>query len=872
MAHSNWGRTPINSRNYQAIGRRYTSVELWNQVGNPNWRDVLPGTVDEIDSADPRASIWLYSSNKWNKPFPKGWEAIQVLGCGGFGICGHWRYITQGPHPRGPVQGEIHDIVVKQSSAMHGNGMVNEARLMEMLTKTGSRHFPQIYGRLHRDVGRQDRVLVDQKRREVHRIFMEYFEGGSVGKHIRNTSYYNIPTPEAELWAWFHCFAKAAVLMERGHETEAASRFSHAEPWGQGREVVHFDLKPDNALIATHDRGEHVNHKRVVISDFGLSERLPNERNGPHRRHDEILLENEDVGTVTFRAPEQLKRIDHPLRRYGACTNIYQIGCIMYCLIMQAEDFTPYHDRPSYTRLTNTWHRTAGGEDLEAMNDISRVLRGLVAECLFLDPAHRPTTMELLKLTRAGLQRLDPAGAMASKLNEKLNPVRTLLLDRWFGKDPSALWPQRIPEMQDVVNMRKRQLQQAFSAKAYVPGQRAGQNPPAAGKKGPGPPAGPAAGQNPREGGVRPGAAPNGAGRAAPPVAKPDDPLVRRKPWPGEKFASPVRVIRLPADLPRKPKARPGDATLAKQPDWDKVVKHIKPNPAGLVPRPRKRPSKEPPAAVPHPKRSRGKGPPPARQVNTINHWLHAVDLNRVNPPQPRPEQIFLMPVRVWPGPTPSPADEAIASLRSFRVPISATIADLLKIMTDDEAGSIKHAVRCTFAKPGSAWELPPTTKLAELGYGPSPRVRSAHLECFRIMFVPQRYGLGGVAKTFTVVVSLRPGDQVANALPSLTLKAGYQMSILQLKQVIIDSKMHPNFKVKTQLKLNCGTTDEAAWDCPDHRLIKSFFRAENETARLWCSLRPIGGGGSGRNRKALPFSPVYTPPPPRHRINKRFL
>lgn len=299
--HSGWGHTPINTRNHEAIARRELSVDDWTEVGNPPEGF---DNGDEIKAYDSRATEWLVTSKKWNRPFPTGWEGISVLGCGGFGIAGHWQYRGKKHRLKGSVQAQVGDIVVKQASAVENKGLVLEAAIMEMLTRTGSRHFPQIYGHVHRDVGHQDWVTVDQKRREVHRIFMEYFDGGSVSRHIQDISYHGDAHSEATLWSWFHCFAKAAVAMERGNEQDSESRFSKRVPWIQGREVVHFDIKPENALIGGREgSGEHMEVRRVVISDVGVSACLPNERSGPHRDRDQILNDYENVGTVSFRAP-----------------------------------------------------------------------------------------------------------------------------------------------------------------------------------------------------------------------------------------------------------------------------------------------------------------------------------------------------------------------------------------------------------------------------------------------------------------------------------------------------------------------------------------------------------------------------------------
>lgn len=104
-------------------------------------------------------------------------------------------------------------------------------------------------------------------------------------------------------------------------------------------------------------------------------------------------------------------------------------------------------------------------------------------------------------------------------------------------------------------------------------------------------------------------------------------------------------------------------------------------------------------------------------------------------------------------------------------------------------------------------------------------------------------------------------------------------MTILQIKQVIVDSDMWWYFKSPSQLKIYCGGSDSQAHDCPDHRLILSFFKdvvepatfpfREGELVKLFCVLRPVGQGGSGSGRVAG-FKRVYTPP--RHRSHRRFL
>ncbi|KFY38019.1 hypothetical protein V494_04548 [Pseudogymnoascus sp. VKM F-4513 (FW-928)] len=825
LLHRDWGTTPINTRNYQAIAKREVSAPEWNVIGNPGrgWRH--SSREVQIRRSDPRADIWLQGSDKWNKRFPDGWKAIRVLGTGGFGIAGHWQYRGAQPYKKGSVESRVRDIVVKQSSTIHNNGLAAEAIIMELLTKTGSRHVPRLYGGLHRDVGRQDQVVVDQKRREVHRIFMEYCEGGSLHDFVSESSYYNDLAHENQMWAYFHCLAKAIVMFELGHEVDSDRQHLRRSPWQDAREIVHFDLKPDNSLITHRDEhGEHKEHERVVVSDFGLSQCLPNERRaGPHMDHNRILNAFEEYGTENFRAPEQRGLIIRARRRYGACTNIYQVGCIMFCIMMMNTEIVS-NDPPIITPLTgaNKPFLTIGGDHLELVDERSRTLRGLIAECLFLDPAQRPTGVELLKRTREGLRHHHPHAAEASKRDEKLNPVSSLLLDGWFGRQPSLKWPRIIPEMQAVVELREKQLDQVERAKAFARDKRyAGRNPAAGVNQ----PAGLAKGRDPPA---------NNDQQKAPPAAKDNDagdgqrhlpkkdPVKINKPWPGKKFDKPVQI--LTRDRPREPKNPPAD----KEPqaiDWEKIVKGVrggfKGRVPGHVPWPRKRTAQAPPVA-PAPKRSRGNGAAPARQISVLDKRLNKVNINRTGQATkpPATDKSFPMPVRIWPGPQPGPTDDALIQTRYFDVPIGATLNDLMKVMNDDDSTGVRRAIRCIFAMPGTIKELPMSTTLSSIGYGPATRSRRPHLECFRTMVPPpQAFGPGGALRSFSLTVRMR---LIRSKEPQLTMKVGYQMTIKRLKEAIIEADMHPDFRLPSQLRLHYAGDDPQGKDFPDDRIISN--------------------------------------------------
>jgi serine/threonine protein kinase len=303
LLHSNWGNTQINTGNAEAIGRRAPSVTRWDRQGNPQTTPFGIG-IKVPSPKDPLATTWLNSSDKWNRSFPEGWDAVKVLGSGGYGIAGHWRYTTPGPHQPGTVESEVRDIVVKQGAGNMSRGLIKEAKIMEMLTMTGSRHFPQIYGRVHRDVGQQDRVLIDEKRREVHRIFMEFCEEGSFADLIDDCVKMGDEPDEATLWSYFHCLAKANMVLESGHEQESETPNSNSEPWADGKSVIHFDLKPDNVLMGGFENdGEHMKENRIMIADFGLSVPLPNKQTALEKDRITILNEHAWRGTRAYKAP-----------------------------------------------------------------------------------------------------------------------------------------------------------------------------------------------------------------------------------------------------------------------------------------------------------------------------------------------------------------------------------------------------------------------------------------------------------------------------------------------------------------------------------------------------------------------------------------
>lgn len=228
--------------------------------------------------------------------------------------------MESGPYDAGSVEETVRDIAVKQVVVRRNVGLKDESKTMEKLTFTGSRHIPQLYGAVQRDIGLQGQLRVDMVKTEVHRIFMEYFRGGSIyGYLLRYAPSYFLrtPIPEPMLWSLFHCMAKAASVMERGHEQGSKAPAANIYPWKNGLQMVHFDIKPDNVFVAEKDDGEHRAAERIALADFGMVINIPSQ--WPNSDHERTMYLNErsGFGTDGFFAPvRQVSYITTPCSVY----------------------------------------------------------------------------------------------------------------------------------------------------------------------------------------------------------------------------------------------------------------------------------------------------------------------------------------------------------------------------------------------------------------------------------------------------------------------------------------------------------------------------------------------------------------------------
>ncbi|WP_329243675.1 serine/threonine protein kinase [Actinoallomurus sp. NBC_01490] len=129
--------------------------------------------------------------------------------------------------------------------------------------------------------------------------------------------------------------------------------------------VVHRDLKPSNIMLTPDG-------PRVI--DFGIAHTADADR---------ITRAGAMIGTPGYMSPERAAGRDS-----GPADDVFALGCV---LAYAATGHPPYGPGGPHTQL----YRVAQGPpDLGAVAAPS--LRSLIASCLARDPAHRPTTRDLL--------------------------------------------------------------------------------------------------------------------------------------------------------------------------------------------------------------------------------------------------------------------------------------------------------------------------------------------------------------------------------------------------------------------------------------------------------------------------------------------
>jgi hypothetical protein len=138
---------------------------------------------------DRRSQVWLERSVSW-KGILGAWQGVKVLGQGGYGLCGLFKYV-------GSDQSRPRYIVVKQSGKPDRN-LQNESRLLAQCRASGTPHVVKLYKSYHQEGGTGTSAKFDPfpytnrpilgdvyaLAKEVSRIYLEYCPRGDMWQWI----------------------------------------------------------------------------------------------------------------------------------------------------------------------------------------------------------------------------------------------------------------------------------------------------------------------------------------------------------------------------------------------------------------------------------------------------------------------------------------------------------------------------------------------------------------------------------------------------------------------------------------------------------------------------------------------------------------
>lgn len=269
---------------------------------------------------------WINSYDQWKVQLPPGWRPEEELGTGGYGVAGLWKYHGSEDR-RGRSGSGVNDIVIKQQivAAEDGYKLMEAARFeayhMLYITRIGSRHFPQLYDILHRDIGTGSHEF-DPINSEVQRIVMEYIGRGDLKQWIRlrkeqEEQEEKEEIDEGEIWSIFVCLAKAIAVLDYGKENDDNDfEFEDTNPW-TSHVIVHLDMRPDNIFLDSDSTDtEHGKYPRAVMGDLGVARWILRDWDGmSQRRKDTCLIETRELCPKFHQPPVRCHYIGFDYKR-----------------------------------------------------------------------------------------------------------------------------------------------------------------------------------------------------------------------------------------------------------------------------------------------------------------------------------------------------------------------------------------------------------------------------------------------------------------------------------------------------------------------------------------------------------------------------
>ena len=236
-----------------------------------------------------------------------------------------------------------------------------------------SLHHPNIVGYYHREHHKQTQELY---------LYMEYCGGGDLGSVIKELKRTGEFAKEEFVWrilsqlvtALYRCHygidaPDPGSDMQRQRDPRAALKSKN-----QSMMILHRDLKPENIFLG--------DDQSVKLGDFGLSKLM--------QSHD---FASTYVGTPFYMSPEICAA-----EKYTLHSDIWALGCIMYELCTKEPPF----NAKTHLQLVQKI-RKGDFKPLPAV--YSADLQNVIANCLKVNPLHRPDTAALLTIPYVWIAR-----------------------------------------------------------------------------------------------------------------------------------------------------------------------------------------------------------------------------------------------------------------------------------------------------------------------------------------------------------------------------------------------------------------------------------------------------------------------------------
>ncbi|RAK82978.1 G2-specific protein kinase NimA [Aspergillus costaricaensis CBS 115574] len=289
------------------------------------------------------------------------YEVLEKIGCGSFGIIRKVRRKTDGFIL---CRKEINYIKMSQKE--------REQLTAEFNILSSLRH-PNIVAYYHREHLKASQDLY---------LYMEYCGGGDLSMVIKNLKKTNKYAEEEFVWRILSQLVTALYRCHYGSDpVDVGSNILGPAPKPSGLKgkqaqmtILHRDLKPENIFLGSDNT--------VKLGDFGLSKLM--------NSHD---FASTYVGTPFYMSPEICAAEKYTLR-----SDIWAVGCIMYELCQREP---PFNAR-THIQLVQ---RIREGKFAPLPEFYSPELKNVIANCLRVNPDHRPDTAALINLPIIRLMR-----------------------------------------------------------------------------------------------------------------------------------------------------------------------------------------------------------------------------------------------------------------------------------------------------------------------------------------------------------------------------------------------------------------------------------------------------------------------------------